>query len=319
MNRLGLKIGCLVASIVIWVQVAATSTIERSTVLPLRVVGLSSGLTLQGSDIPPVVDVTLRLSKLQLLTHNYFNRYVGEVRINLADQQPGPAFSYELSESDVFSDQTVTGVAGRVRLHVDSLRTRIVPVEIVTEGSLPPDRAFIEPLQVIPDSVAVSGAARFFPDDPVVRTQPIALQDFAGSGELDVSLVAPHRELKLEVQNVRAMARVGILEDRTLANIPVIPLVDAGLPEVGVSPPVADVMVRGVVDSVRALTESRFTITVPVGDRPEGVYQLAGQVAHPDWLTYVRLNPPVFQVIVGSPAVPPDLPDEPAGGEGRFD
>lgn len=319
MNRLGLKIGCLVASIVIWVQVAATSTVERSTAVPLRVVGLSSGLTLQGSDIPPTADVTLRLSKLQLLTHNYFNRYVGEVRVNLADRPPGPAFSYELSDSDVYSDQTVIDVAGRIRLHVDSLRTRVVPVEIVTEGSLPPDRAFVQPLRVLPDSVTVSGAARFFPDRPAVRTQPIPLQEFTGSGEVDVPLVVPHHELELAVRTVRAIARVGILEDRTLANISVVPLVDAGLPEVGVSPPVADVMVRGVIDSVRTLTESRFTITVPVGDRPEGVYQLAGQVAHPDWLTYVRLNPPVFQVIVGSPEVPQAAPAQAAGGEGDVD
>lgn len=315
MNRLGLKIGCLVVSIVIWVQVAATSTVERGTALPLRVVGLGQGLTLQGSVVPQHVDVTLRMTKLQLLTHNYFNRYVGEVRINLADRQPGPAFSYELTASDVFSDQPVVDIAGRVRLHIDSLRSRIVPIEMVTEGSLPPDRAFVEPLRIQPDSVSVSGAERFFPDELTVRTQPISLQSFSDSGELDVPLVAPHRELKLAVTSVRALANVGILEDRTLANIPVVPLVDAGLPEVGVSPPVADVMVRGVADSVRALTESRFTITVPVGDRPEGLYELAGQVGHPDWLTYVRLNPPVFQVIVGSPIVPGSAPADSTGQE----
>jgi hypothetical protein len=94
---------------------------------------------------------------------------------------------------------------------------------------------------------------------------------------------------------------VTALEERTLANVPVIPLVDSGGLDVGVSPPVADVMVRGVADSVRILSESRLAVTVPVGDRPEGVYLLPGQVDYPSWLTLVGLVPAEFRVIVGNP------------------
>ena len=303
MNRLGLKIGCLVVAIVIWVQVAATSVIERSTALPLRVVGLSEGLTLDGSIIPGQVDVVLRASKLTLLAHDTFQRFVGEVRLNLADRIPGPAYSYELAESDVYTDQIVIGVSGRVRLHIDSLRTRTVPIETVTEGSLPADLAFVEPLRVAPDSVQVTGAARFFPDEPSVRTAPIALGKLSAKNGFTVPLISPHHDLRLAFAEVQAVVNLGAVEDRTLANVPVIPLIDSGLPEVGVSPPVADVMVRGVADSVRALTESRFSVTVPVGNRPEGVYDLPGQVDHPAWLTWVRLDPPIFQVIVGKPPV----------------
>lgn len=301
MNRLGLKISCLVVSIVIWVQVAATSVVERSTALPLRVVGLSEGLTLDGSIVPDQVDVVLRASKLTLLAHDTFQRFVGEVRLNVADRFPGPAYSYELAESDVYTDQTVIDVNGRVRLHIDSLRTRMVPIETVTEGSLAADLAFVEPLRVLPDSVRVTGAARFFPDEPSVRTAPIALGKLSAQGRIAVPLISPHHDLQLAVTEAEAVVHLGALEDRTLTNVPVIPLVDAGLPQVGVSPPVADVMVRGVADSVRALTESRFSVTVSVGGRPEGVYDLPGQVDHPAWLTWVRLDPPVFQVIVGNP------------------
>ncbi len=303
MNRLGLKISCLVVSIVIWVQVAATSVVERNTALPLRVIGLSEGLTLDGSVLPDQVDVTLRASKLTFLSHDTFQNFVGEVRLNLAGRGAGPAYSYELTKSDVYTDQTVIDINGRVRLHVDTLLTRLVPVEVVTEGVLPSDVAFVEPLRVTPDSVLVSGAARFFPDHTTVRTEPIALADLPLEGDFAVPLVSPHHDLKLQFGETRARVALGKLEDRTLANIPVIPLVDAGLPQVGVSPPVADVMVRGVADSVRALTGSRFSVTVPVGDRPEGVYDLPGQVDHPSWLTWTRLDPPVFQVIVGNPPV----------------
>lgn len=303
MNRLGLKISCLVVSILIWVQVAATSVVEQSTTLPLRVVGLGEQYTLAGSLVPDQVDVVLRSSKLLMLAHNYFNRYIGEVRINLADRVPGPSYSYELAKSDVYSDLVVVGItpAVRLRLHIDSLVTRRLPVDLVTEGALKPRLGFLVPLSVTPDTMVVSGPERFFPDEPRIRTVPVDLGRISASETFAVSLIAPHRELALAEASGRINVQVGKIEDRTLANIPVIPLVDAGLPEVGVSPPLADIMVRGVADSVRALTTSRFSITVPVGDREEGIYFLPGQVDHPSWLTFLRLDPPNFQVIVGNP------------------
>ncbi len=118
---------------------------------------------------------------------------------------------------------------------------------------------------------------------------------------MTVDLVAPGEFLELGLPEVEVGFLVGQLEDRTLANIPVIPLVDAGRPDVGISPPVADVMVRGVADSVRALTRDRIAVVVPVDNLAEGVFVLAGQVVHPDWLTLIRLEPEQFQVIVGNP------------------
>ena len=73
-----------------------------------------------------------------------------------------------------------------------------------------------------------------------------------------------------------------------------------------VSPPVVDVMVRGVADSVRALNANRFLVTVPVGDLEEGIYQLQGQVDNPAWLEVIGLDPSEFQVIVGHPSVSMD-------------
>ena len=58
MNRLGLKISCFLVSVVIWIQVANTADIEQTTTLPLRVTGLSEGLTVAGSEyLPPEVRV----------------------------------------------------------------------------------------------------------------------------------------------------------------------------------------------------------------------------------------------------------------------
>jgi hypothetical protein len=308
MNRLGLKIVCLVASIVIWMQVAATSEVEQVAQLPLRIVGLGQGLTVEGSDLPQKVEVRVQGSKLRLLAHKYFNRYLGEVRINLATRPAGPSFSYELDRGDVFTDLTVVNIFPpvRVRLHVDELMTWKLPVRLETDGSLPEGKAFLAPPSVKPDSVTVTGARRFYQPDVVVPTLRVNLDRLKESQDFPLGLVAPGEFLHLARDEVSASFRLAPIMDRTLANIPVIPLVDAGQPEVGVSPPVVDVMVRGVADSVRSLDRSRFLVTVPVGSLAEGVYVLPAQVEYPPWLTLIGLNPSEFQVIVGHPPAAAD-------------
>lgn len=301
MNRLGLKISCFVVSVVIWVQVASTSTVEQTTQLPLRLTGVSENLTAAGSDLPREVKVRVQGSKLRLLLHNFFNRYLGEVRVNLSDRVAGPTFSYELDHNDVFTDLAVIGVQPPVRLRIklDREVARTLPVRLATSGALPTGRAFIAPPRVVPDSVVVTGPERFFPAGGMVNTAPVELGRVGESAELTVALKEPHEHLKMASRNVRVLLPVAPVIERTLANVPVIPLVDAGQPEVGVSPPVVDVMVRGVADSVQALRSDRILITVPVGGLDLGVHLVAGQASLPPWLTLIGIVPPQLQVVVG--------------------
>lgn len=314
MNRLGLKIFCLVAAVVIWVQVAATSVVEQSANLPLRVTGLSQGLTVEGSTLPAKVAVRLQGSKLRLLANKYFNRYLGEVRIDLANQPVGPAFSYEVGRGHVFTDLTVVNIFPpvRLRLQVDRVASRNMAVRLETDGALPEGKAFLVPPVVKPDSVLVTGPSRFFQPEMVVPTLRVNLERLKDSQDFPLGLTPPHEFLHLERNEVSASFRIAPLLDRTLANIPVIALVDLGRPEVGISPPVVDVMVRGVADSVRALDRGRLLVTVPVGDLAEGIYVLPGQVEPPSWLKVIALKPKEFQVIVGHPSVPVDTTTSPA-------
>ncbi len=306
MNRLGLKISCLVAAMVIWMQVASTSMVEQDLQLPVRVIGLAPGLTIAGSEIPDRVRVRLTGSKLRLLRHKYLHHLAGEVRLDLGGYGPGPAFPLEIKPSDVFTSlsgaMVYPPVTARIRIdHLDTLRA---PVRLRLEGSLPAGKGFLVPVQVAPDSVRVSGPRRLLSSPLVVATEAVDLARISGDEKREVPLAVPEPLLTVEPSRVVLDIRVGDLQDRTLANVPVIALVDAGRPEAGVSPPVADVKVRGVADSVRVLTRDRLLVTIPVGDRPEGVYTLPGQVTHPSWLQILGVVPPDFRVIVGKPPLP---------------
>jgi len=301
MNRIGLKISCFVVSILIWVQVASTSTVEQAINMPLRLTGVSEGLTAAGSELPTRVKVRVQGSKLELLVHNYFNRYLGEVRVDVSDRTIGPTFSYEMSQNDVFTDLVVVGVQPpvRLRLKLDRQLSRMLPVQLLTNGQLPAGVDFLVPPTVLPDSVLVTGPERFFPSSEVLRTEPVDLARLQNSDDVAVALVMPHEHLNLAATDALARFRIAQVQERTLANIPVIPLVDAGQLEVGVSPPVVDVMVRGVADSVRALKGDRILVTVPVGHLAQGVHMIAGEVNLPPWLTLIGLDPAEFQVVVG--------------------
>jgi YbbR domain-containing protein len=313
MNRIGLKITCVLAAVLIWIQVAATSVVETVIDLPLQVSGLADGLTVAGSELPTRVPVRLQGSKLRLLAHKYLGSYAGEVRLILADRGPGPAFSYQLGRADVFTDAEVLRLdrETRVRLHIDEEWIRTLPVAPVFTGTWPEDVGLLVPPHAMPDSVRVTGPSRFLAHLERLATAPIERDRFHRSTRHRVVLVEPHEHLRLQRSEVEVAIALAPLVERTLANVPVVPLVDAGQPDVSVSPPVADVMVRGVADSVRALTAVRISVTLAVGDRGEGVYLLPGAVEHPPWLTLLGVSPPRFRAIVGDPPLtaPPVTPE----------
>jgi len=281
MNRLGLKISCVLVSVLIWIQVASTSDIEQSTSLPLRVTGLGEGLTVAGSEhLPAEIQVRVTGRKLELLAHQFFNKYIGEARVNLAGFAD-TTFAYRLDRSDLFTELKDADLqrSQTLNLTIDREISRQVAVLLDVGESLPHGLDYVTAPHILPDSVLVTGPARYFSEDLVVH-----------SATLDLGRLTQDT--------------VGKLEERTLANIPVIPLVDAGRPDVGISPPVADVMVRGIADSLRVLTRDRVSVIVPVDNLAEGTFLLAGQVVHPDWLTLIRLDPPKFQVFVGNSPLP---------------
>jgi len=310
MNRLGLKISCLLVSILIWIQVASTASIEQTITLDLKVSGLAEGLTIAGSEnFPKQVQARVTDSKLSIMAHQYFGIDVGYVSINLAGFSD-TTFSYQLTGADVVPPTLDADVVRSrfLTITIDREISRPVPVVLDLEGSLPEGTGFVTAPRATPDSVVVTGPSRLFKPDLVLYSQEFDLDRLTESGEHTVKLNPVGDFLKQDRNKVVATFLVGRLEERTLANIPVIALVDAGHPEVGISPPVADVMVRGVADSIRVLTRDRVSVVVPVANLEVGATVLPGQVVYPDWLTLIRLDPPMFQVIVGDGAggtVPP--------------
>jgi YbbR domain-containing protein len=304
MNRLGLKASCLIVAIVIWMQVASTATVEQTASLPLQVTGLAEGCTVAGNGLPQEIAVRLRGSKLRLLEHRYLHRRVGVVILDLSEQAPGRAVTYLIERANVVTNLEVAGIVDpdRLLIRIDGQVQRRLPIAVSTAGSLAPGYGYLKLPVAEPDSVTVGGPARYFPDQPVIFTAPLDLSRLDGVGALTLRLVPPDVHLQLSAREVTITYGVGMLAERTLADIPVVVLKGVGEADPGVSPARADVLVRGVADSLRTLEGARLKITVQASGLEPGVHLLPVQVEAPAWVTIIGLDPPQFQVIVGTPA-----------------
>lgn len=302
MSRLGLKLGCLAVAIVIWIQMASTATVEQVVRLPLRVEGLEEGSTIAGSQIPGEVQVRLRGSKFRLLAHRWLQRPAGEVLVDLSERPAGRPFTVTLTAADVLSDLAVTEIIEpqRLAMRIDGQVERRLPVSLSTVGSLPAGYGYLVPPRAEPESVLVSGPARYFPERAQVRTAPLELTRLEGSGRRTLRLLPPESHLRMSVHEVDVVYGVGMLAERTVADVPVrVTGAEPGL-EAGLSPPLVDVLVRGVADSLRVLAPARLGVTVAVDGLAPGLHLLPGEVTAPAWVTVIGLAPAQFKVVVGA-------------------
>ncbi len=321
MNRLGLKISCVVVSVVIWFQVASTTQTEQVVSLPLRIAGLQDGLTVAGSVLPRQVRVRLTASKLRLLAYRYFHRGdLGWVSLALSGRQPAADQQrYALSSADVrtpYRDPAPVVVSpDAVYLQIDRRLTRRLPVRLETAGDLRPDLGFVTPPWTLPDSVTVTGPERMLAGVAAIGTEALDLAGLKPGDRPQVALAAPGDHLELAPESVEVRFDIGNMLERTIANLTVTALVDAGQPPVLVSPPAVEVRVRGVDASVAALTQADLTVTVSASALGEGLHRVPVEVQAPGGI--VVLERPVVDVIVGEMAA--RLLSGGAGREGAGD
>lgn len=118
MKRVGLKLVCLLAALVLWLQVAATTVVDDTVAMPLQAVGLRDGTAPASGDLPRSIRVRVRGSKLQLVAHRYFGQRVGIVVVDLARPAPGSIVERDVGTEDVRSELSALSIAPPVRLRV---------------------------------------------------------------------------------------------------------------------------------------------------------------------------------------------------------
>lgn len=298
MNRFALPLFCLLVSIVIWIQVASTTILIETVALPLRTTGLAPGLTVAGSELPATVTARLQGSKLQLLSHRLFHRPFGSVTLDLSREQAGAKVELDITPADVRSDFSVVAVTPPIslRLTVDRLQTRRLPVTVAVTGEPPPDRALLRPPRAEPESVAVAGPARLLRGCAAVLTEPVDLGRLRAGGEQTRRLVPPREGLAPTVPEVRVVVALAARERRTLANVRVVARGGSPREALAVVPLLATLVVSGPADSLRELDPARVWVEVDAAGLAGGARELRGQAVLPRWCRLESLAPDRFLV-----------------------
>jgi YbbR domain-containing protein len=313
MNRPGLKLICLIISLVIWIQVASTHMQVETLDLPVRVSNLGEGLSYAGSDIPERVGVRLEVNKLRLMAYQFFQSELGHIEVDLNRLTPGPPVRRRISLSEVKTELQVEAVTytDLIELQVDRVETHAVPVQVLLTGQVPTNRQLLVSPQAEPDSVVLAGPSRFFSGEEVVSTEPVDLGRFRESGTKTVKIISTYPHLEPSVEEVQVRVLISAVENRTFATIPVIALRDSDQPVPRVRPPVADLVLSGPADSIRAMDRSRIAVILSLSGLPHGIHHMKGQVDKPSCLSFVAMEPDSFEVIIGAGEQGEESPDQP--------
>ncbi|MBU0741010.1 hypothetical protein KKG45_13960 [bacterium] len=301
MNKHVLKLFCLFASVLIWIQVASGVMRVREVDLPLRFDGLPGNLTLAGNEWPETVRLRARGSKWRFFLSRYFGNRPGEVVVDLSGVDPGIRYVKDLTAGDVRTSLTEVVVLDpdRLELDVDRLDSLPVAVAVATKGELSAEWMLLSPLRAVPDSVPLAGPSRFLSRDLLLRTVAVDLSRIHGSGTIKRGLVSPHPHLDPLQESVQVFVEAAAVGRRVFEHVPLVPLLDTGQPHVEVFPPVASVEISGPVESLAVLTASSISLTVSSSGLDSGAHTVRPEVMLPEHCRLITLDPEEFMLVVG--------------------
>lgn len=302
MNRHLIKILCLLAAVVIWIQVASSRLLTRDVELPLELVNVPPGATLEGNDWPPSVQVRATGTKWQFFLDQYLGRDLGVVVVDLSGVRADVVWQRDVTVNDVESPLSDIAVNPPVTLslELDTLGETVLPVAPALTGRLPENRLLVEPVAAKPGSVIVRGPSRKLRDLPVnVTTDPLDLARLRGSQEIWRDLQSPVPGLELDPGRVRLVYTVSEARRRSFEHVPVVPLIDADHPGADIFPPVLTVEVRGPVARLDGMAMSDISLTVPLSGLEPGTHTLTPEVILPEHVELLALEPAEVLVIVG--------------------
>jgi YbbR domain-containing protein len=261
-ENLILKIGSLLAALLVWLTVASQEPVPFDLTVPLEIRNLPSTIAMP-TDVPAEVRVKLRGRPSvvdQVALHE-----VGPVPLDLSRARPGPQI-LSLDTQSVrapFGIEVVSLEPTVVELTLENLLRIQVPIEPTLTGEPAPDYEVTE-TEVAPPVARVSGAESALAGLERIATAPISVEGKRAPFEVEVPLFAGEAAVRIE-QPETASVRFEIGEKQETRTLQV-PVETVGwVPgRVTWEPRVLPLTVKGPIGQMRNLTEKDYTVTVRV-------------------------------------------------------
>jgi YbbR domain-containing protein len=267
----GMKIAALAFSLFLWFNIAGRREIEVVVSLPLRYTNMPTDMTFV-DEVPVEAKAKVRgrgrFLKWQL-DEVYFGIDLSAAGKGIVTHVVSPSEAVIPPDKD---DVEVLEVVEpkAIRVELDDLSTRKIPVEPVMRGELDSDKVLIGAPRSDPADVVVAGAEKLVGSLKGVTTQPVAVNQLARREyvETDVDL-SRWAFVECDPPRVRVSARIEDRKELGIPSVPIEPVADKSL-KVKFTPDAIDIVISGATTQVDSLDPEDVRLLVDLGNLPKG-------------------------------------------------
>jgi len=188
-------------------------------------------------------------------------------------------------------------------LHVvlDDLQIVKVPVQPIVDLKLAPGYILVDSLQVIPDSVIISGPRSFIQNVNAIPTEKLVLKDISSSISREIALNhALKNNIAIDIKSVRYQQKVDQLGERELSDVPVMISNLGPYQKAEIIPSTATVTVSGGIERLKTIQSGDIKIMFDLARnwRPDESFY-SPMIELPAGITAWRnLTPETFEIRV---------------------
>ncbi len=298
--NIGILIGCLLLSAVLWGYVTLTRTTEDDVEIPLVVEAPANQAML--STVPRTITVRVRGSGLQILNMKYLNK-TSDCQIDLDLLRPTSGSLYEIDRDDLVRFTSLPGALSIVSvtpsamvLTTGDLFRNTVPVELVSNISCREGFEVVGTPIVDPTNVEIRGTRSIVESISSWRTQKVSMEDLYEPVEFTV----PVSDSLMTVLNVVPSAVSVRLDVQQTAEMEVQDIeiqVQQDEPDMRVEPARLTVTVQGGSSVLARLTpeqvQAMVTTSAPGPTKPA--------ILTPDGVRVISTDPAFVRVIRQQP------------------
>jgi hypothetical protein len=267
----GMKIAALAFSLFIWFNVAGRREVEVVASLPVRYTNMPSGMTFV-DDVPKEAKAVVR-GKGRFLKWKLDDVYFG-IDLSAADKEGiithlvSPGEAVIPPDKDVEVLEVVEPKA--IRVELDKLVTRKIPVKPVLKGELDEDKVLIGVAKSDPPEVVVAGAEKIVGGLTGVTTEPVDINQLARKDYVEAGIdVSNWAFVESDPERVKISARIDNRKELGIPSVPIEPVAEKTL-KVKFTPDAIDIVISGAVSQVDSLDPEDVTLLVDVGNLPRG-------------------------------------------------
>ena len=192
---------CFLIVSVVWFTFTRGQTSFASLNVPVEIMKRSSNVDIV-STTPNIIKLTLTGPRVILRS---ISKNDVDLFVKVKDQEPG-TYLYDITEKNISLPPGIKIVKidpSRIRIKLDRITTKLLPVQVDWVGKLQKD-VLITDVRLMPDKIHVIGPKRLLDSVSTLYTEKVSVDDINKSGEISVGLkLDPALRVKEQVKRIK--------------------------------------------------------------------------------------------------------------------